>query len=80
MAHPASITRDTVFDALDQVVENGYVEDFDLSGKSIYDVDPQRILVDLNRCAEEFDDLSDSSMEDLVLRYIGDWQRARRPA
>lgn len=80
MAQSASITRDSVFDALDQVVENGYVDDFDLSEKSIYDVDPHRILVDLNRCDADFNDLSDEASEQAVLMYIRDWQRNRGPS
>ena len=79
MAQPASITRAAVFDALDEVVENGFVENFDFSGKSIYDVDPHRILVDLNRCDADFDDLSDPADEKLVLLLISDWQYIRKP-
>ena len=73
------ITCTVIYEALDQIVENGYTENFDFSGKTIYDVDPYRILIDLNRIAEEFDDLSDLNDEKFVLLGIMAWQLDRRP-
>jgi hypothetical protein len=67
--------RDQVFQSCDRAVENGYVENFEQTGKSIYDVDPRVLAVDTLDCDADFEGLE---VEDL-LPHIVEWQATRRP-
>ncbi len=70
------IDLDLLFRSLDNAVANGYVEDFDGTGRTIYDVDPLVLATDTCDCDANFED---HDAADLV-PLIREWQAARRPA
>lgn len=67
--------REKVFESCDRAVENGYVEDFDGTGKSIYDCDPKVLADDTVTCDADLDHLDSAE----VLPYVIEWQSVRRP-
>jgi hypothetical protein len=67
--------REQVYQSLDNAVANGYVENFEQTGKSIYDVDPTVLAADTLDCDADLDDFA---IEDLLPHVIA-WQKERRP-
>ncbi len=68
--------RDQLFRSLDNAVENGYIENFEGSGKTIYECDPDVLVIDTKDCDA---DLEDADCDELRLLCI-EWQHVRKPA
>ena len=69
--------REKVFASCDRAVENGYVEDFEGSGGTIYDCDPRLLAVDMLDTDADFE-CPPLGVEDVVEHVVA-WQDARRP-
>jgi hypothetical protein len=67
--------KERVYASCDRAVENGYVEDFDGSGQSIYDVNPDRLAADALDCDADLENESFAP----VSQYCREWQNDRRP-
>lgn len=68
------VDRARLFQSLDNAVTNGYVYDFERTGKTIYDVDPRVLAVDTCDCDADFEGCD---LDDLI-PLIREWQAYKR--
>jgi hypothetical protein len=72
--------RARVFTSCDRAVENGYVENFEGSGQTIYDCDPVVVTMDMLDTDADFENVDPDESRAELVRLVAAWQDARRPS
>jgi hypothetical protein len=70
--------KDLIFIDCDNLVENGYADDWNGMGQSVYDADPKELLLDHVEQTGILEGADEPTIERAV-GYVREWQDARRP-
>lgn len=70
--------RELIFIDCDNLVDNGYADDWNGTGQSVYDADPKALLDDYVEQTGILEDADAATIERAV-GYAREWQDTRRP-